>query len=166
MEIVAADPLSGERPRWVSGCLVGYEGDIPRIRKGAEAAMSTSNCSPPNQTQDEDHDEDQAPDIEPEIGEGGPRDRARAFMEQRLAVLRPREAPPGEPVTVGPPDQPPAEDEEGQEVKGESPLPPDFRQRLMAEYRQRQRSALAPDAPAEPGEAPPEGERREGTNDA
>jgi hypothetical protein len=123
--------------------------------------MSTTNRSPPNQNQDQVHDEDQAPDIEPEIGEGGPRDRARAFMEQRLAVLRPREAPPEKPATVGPPDQPPPEDEEG-----EGPLPPDFRQRLMAEYRQRQLAALSPDAPTEPGEAPPEGEGKEGTNDA
>jgi hypothetical protein len=121
--------------------------------------MLTSNRSPPNQNQDEDRDEDQAPDIEPEIGEGGPRDRARAFMGQRLAVLHPREAPPEEPVTVGLPDQPPSEDEEGEgKEEGEGPLPPDFRQRLMAEYRQRQRSALSPDAPTEPGEAPPEEE--------
>jgi hypothetical protein len=127
--------------------------------------MSTTNRSPPNRNQDEDHDEDQAPDIEPEIGEGGPRDRARAFMEQRLTVLRPREAPPEEPVTVGPPDRPPPEDEEGKE--GEEPLPPDFRQRLMAEYRQRQRSAPSSDAPTEPAEAPSEGsEGKEGTNDA
>ena len=131
--------------------------------------MSTSNRSPPIQNQGEDHDEDQAPDIEPEIGEGGPRDRARAFMEQRLAVLRPREAPPEEPVTEGSPDQPSPDDEEGREEE-ESPLPPDFRQRLMAEYRQRRLAALAPDAPTEPGEAPlegeVEGEGKEGTNDA
>jgi hypothetical protein len=127
--------------------------------------MLTSNRSPPIQNQDEDQDEDQAPGIEPEIGEGGPRDRARAFMEQRLAVLRPREAPPEEPVTVPPPDQPPPEDEEGKE-EGEGPLPPDFRQRLMAQYRRRQRSALSPDAPMEPSEAPPEGEGKEGTSHA
>jgi hypothetical protein len=126
--------------------------------------MSTSNRSPPIQNQDQDHDEDQAPDIEPEIGEGGPRDRACAFMEQRLAVLRPREAPPEEPVTEVSPDQPPPEGEEGEE--GEGLLSPDFRQRLMAEYRQRQLAALAPDAPTEPGEAPLEGEAKEGTNDA
>ena len=69
--------------------------------------MSTSNRSPPIQNQDE----DQAPDIEPEIGEGGPRDRGRAFMEQRLTVLRPREAPLEEPVTEDSPDQPPPEDQ-------------------------------------------------------
>ncbi len=129
--------------------------------------MSTSNRSPPNRNQDEDHDEDQAPDIEPEIGEGGPRDRSRAFMEQRLAVLRPREAPPEEPVTVSPPDQPPPEDEDEQGRKeGEAPLPPDFRQRLVAEYRQRQLAALASDAPTESDEAPLEGEGKEGTKDA
>jgi hypothetical protein len=125
--------------------------------------MSTTNRSPPNQNQDQVHDEDQAPDIEPEIGEGDPRGRARAFMEQRLAVLRPREAPPEEPVTVPRPDQPPPEDEEGKE-EGEGPLRPDFRQRLMAEYRQRQRSTPSPDGPTEPGEAPPE--EKERTNDA
>jgi len=117
--------------------------------------MFTSNRSPPNEDYDEDHDEDQAPDGGPEIGEGGPRDRAHAFMEQRLAVLRPREALPEEPTTLPGPDEPLPEREEG-------PLPPDFRQTLMAEYRQR--SALPPDAPAEPGEVPPEG--KEKTNDA
>jgi len=121
--------------------------------------MFTSNRSPSNKDQDEDHDEDQAPDGGPEIGEGGPRDRARAFMEQRMAVLRPREAPPEEPTTPPGPDEPIPEREEG-------PLPPDFRQTLMAEYRQRQRSAPSPDAPMEPSEAPPEGGGKEKTNDA
>jgi hypothetical protein len=115
--------------------------------------MFTSNRSLP----DEDHDEDQAPDAGPEVGEGGPLERTRAFMEQRLAALRPRQAPPGELATPPSPDQPTPEGEEGS-------LPPDFRQRLMAEYRQRKRSAPPADAPTEPVEAPPGG--KEGTNDA
>jgi hypothetical protein len=104
-------------------------------------------------------DENQVPDVGPEPGEGGPLERVRAFMEQRFAVLRPREAPPGEPAELPGPDEPLLESE-GEE----SPLPRDFRQKLMAEYRQRQASTLPPTDTGPPDEAPPEDASPSGTS--
>ena len=103
--------------------------------------------------------ESQVPDAGPEPGESGPLERGRAFVEQRFAVLRPREAPPGELAELPSPDEPLLEDE-GEE----SPLPPDFRQRLVAEYRQRQQSTLPPTDTGPPGEAPPEDSSPSGTS--
>jgi hypothetical protein len=96
-------------------------------------------------------DESHVPDAGPELGEGGPVKRERACLEQRFAKLRPREALPGEPAELPSPDGPclEGEDEEG-------PLPPDFRQKLMAEYRRRQESTLPPTDTGPPDEAPSE----------
>jgi hypothetical protein len=105
--------------------------------------MSTSDQSPPN--------ENKVPHVEPEPEEGGPLEREQAFLEQRFAVLQPREAPSGEPTVVPSPDEPPVE---GAEEKG--PLPPDFRQKLMAAYRRRQQATLPPTDPEASDEAPPE----------
>ena len=96
-------------------------------------------------------DENHVPDAGPEPGESGPLERERAFLEQRLAVLRPREALPGEPAELPSPDEPPLESEED-----EGPLPPDYRQKLMAEYRQRQESTLPPTDTGPPDVEPPE----------
>jgi hypothetical protein len=104
-------------------------------------------------------DESHVPDAGPEPGESGPLERERAFMEQRFAVLRPREAPPGEPSELPSPDEPPLEGE-GEE----RPLPQDFRQKLMEEYRQRQESTLPPTDTGPPDEAPPEDASPSGTS--
>jgi len=96
-------------------------------------------------------DENREPEAGPEPGESGPLERVRAFMEQRFAVLRPREAPPGEPAELPSPDEPRLEGE-GEE----GPLPPDFRQKLIAEYRQRQASTLPPADSGAPDETSPE----------
>ncbi|MBM4430340.1 MAG: hypothetical protein FJ026_08360, partial [Chloroflexi bacterium] len=70
-------------------------------------------------------------------GEAGPLQRAEGLLEQRLAVLQGRGAARRAPVVMPRPDQPSAD-------MGEGPLPFDFRQRLMAEYRQRQGEQLPP----------------------
>lgn len=104
-------------------------------------------------------DESHVPDAGHELGEGGPLGRERAFMEQRFAVLRPREAPPGEPEEL------PSPDESLLEGEGdEGPLPPDFRQKLMEEYRQRQESTLPPTDTGPSDEAPPEDASPSGTS--
>ena len=77
-------------------------------------------------------------------GEAGPLQRAEGLLEQRLAVLRPRGAVPREPSVMPRPDVPSAK-------MGEGPLPFDFRQRLMADYRQRQGEQLPPAARRERG---------------
>jgi hypothetical protein len=69
--------------------------------------------------------------------------REQSFEEQRLVKLRERAAPPAE---QGSP-------ESGGEPSG--PLPPDFRHRLMDEYRKRQQAAETSGSP-EPAQQPPE----------
>ena len=102
--------------------------------------MSQDDQSPGN--------ENQATGAEPVVGEGGPLGREQAFVDQRLAVLQPREAVPRAPVEL------PRSDRPSEERLG--PLAPDFRQSLVAQYRGRQQSTWPPGAPRAPGALPPE----------
>jgi hypothetical protein len=86
---------------------------------------------------------------------GGPADRARAFLAERTARLRPRdvqgegvEAAAGAepPAAAGPPAGPSA-----------APLPPTFRQDLVQEYRRRQQVQLAEAPGEEEAGRPPSG---------
>jgi hypothetical protein len=62
--------------------------------------------------------------------EGGPYEREREFLEERLSTLAPKGSSRAPTRTLGEPGQPP----EG------SPLPPDIRHRIIREYRNRQRA--------------------------
>jgi hypothetical protein len=77
------------------------------------------------------------PPIPPEP-EGGPFERQRAFLTERFAVLGSKEAAPGDipGITI------PQALEILPEVQLESPLPADFRQKLLEQYRERQRRQL------------------------
>jgi hypothetical protein len=97
--------------------------------------MSSKPRSRPNKGQDRDR--------LPEPGESGPLERETAFLQQRLAHLRRRQVPPEETAEQ----LPPSDEEEA------GPPPPDLRQKLMAEYRRRQRAQRALPAP-EPTEKP------------
>lgn len=69
--------------------------------------------------------------------EGGPLERERQFLEERLSPLAPKGSPR--------PSAPPAPEESGPPPQG-SPLPPDTRRRIIREYRERQQAQ--PPAPA------------------
>jgi hypothetical protein len=79
--------------------------------------------------------------------EGGPGEREREFLEERMTPLAPKGAPrPPAPVTPKEPGQP----------LEESPLPPDFRRRLVQDYRRRQQAQQPPPVPPERGAGEPE----------
>lgn len=93
----------------------------------------------------------QPPNARSEISEGGPLERERSFMDQRLSVLRSREAPPSKTFPLPSSDQPSPESD-----VGERALPSNFRKKLLEEYRQRQQGGAAPPAPGAPGDLLPE----------
>ncbi len=74
--------------------------------------------------------------------EGGPGERGREFLEERMTPLTPRgvRRPPA-PVTPKEPGQP----------LEESPFPPDFRRQLVQDYRRRQQAQRRPPVPSESG---------------
>ncbi|MBM4430341.1 MAG: hypothetical protein FJ026_08365 [Chloroflexi bacterium] len=89
--------------------------------------------------------EDQDSEHIPEPGESGPREREAAFLEQRLSRLRQRQVPSDQAVEQPLP---------GEEEQAASPAL--TRQRLLAEYRRRQRAQRATPVPEPPSEpAPP-----------
>jgi hypothetical protein len=72
--------------------------------------------------------------------EDGPGEREREFLEERMTPLAPKGAPrPTAPVTPK---------ERGQPLE-ESPLPPDFRRKLVQDYRRRQQAQRPPPEPPE-----------------
>jgi hypothetical protein len=86
---------------------------------------------------------------------GGPRDRARAFLAERTARLRPREAR-AEAAELAPAGEPPASS--GQPAgPSVAVLPPNFRQNLVQEYRRRQQAQLAEAATEEEAGGRPTG---------
>src|SRR5712691_7793735 len=102
-------------------------------------------------TDDTERNEPRAPEPEPE---GGPEARREAFLEERLAPLRPR----GEDDEAEEPAVPHGLPREGAE--GEEPLPKDFRRQLVERYRaaqeaQSEEKGMPRDREPEPGAAKP-----------
>ncbi len=80
--------------------------------------------------------------------EGGPGERMRQFLEERITPLAPKGTPP--------PPTPVTPEESGQPPSEEPPLPSDFRPQLIQQYRQRQQAQMQPPPRPEPGtEMPP-----------
>ena len=84
--------------------------------------------------------EERRPEQEAEP-EGGPRERERQFLEERLTPLAPKGAP--RPPASAPPEEP-------GELPEDSPLPTDSRRQIIQEYRRRQQAQQSPPAPPEP----------------